>query len=188
MLGGKDTSVERAVMAGDSHQTARLAELLEPSIVALGFDVVQLRLIGAGGQRTLQLMAERRDAGEMSVYDCAKLSRAVSAILDVDDPLEGTYLLEVSSPGIDRPLTRQADYERFAGREAKVELKRMIAGQRRFRGRLLGSADRLVRLAVANGREGEKVVELPFADIAEAKLLMTDALLAEALKKRKIEK
>ncbi len=187
MLGGKDTSVERVEMAGDSHQTARLTELLEPSIVALGYDLVQLRLAGAGRQRTLQLLAERNDANEMTVDDCAKLSRAVSTILDVEDPLEGNYLLEVGSPGIDRPLTRRADFERFAGQEIKVELRRMVAGQRRFKGRLLGLADRLVRVSVANGRDGEKIVELPFDDIDKAKLVMSDASIAEALKKRKRE-
>lgn len=186
-MGGGDTGVEQAVKAKDSRPTASLDGLLRPSAEAMGFDLVQLRLMGSSKQRTLRVMAERLDGGDMTIDHCAELSRAISAILDVDDPIQGAYLLEVGSPGIDRPLVRPGDYQRFAGHEAKIELGRMIAGQRRFRGRVLGLSGDLVRLAVATGQGGEKVVELPFDEIVEAKLVMTDALIAEVLKKRKTE-
>jgi ribosome maturation factor RimP len=121
----------------------------------------------------LQVMAERMDERPMGVDDCTEVTHTVSALLDVADPIEHTYLLEVSSPGIDRPLVRREDYERFQGHEAKLELTAPIEGRRRFRGKLLGiEADR-VRLNL-----GAEVVELPLARIQSAKLVLTDELLA----------
>ncbi len=137
------------------------------------------------GRRTLQVLADHVDGGEMTVDDCTRISRAVSALLDVEDPIREAYDLEVSSPGIDRPLVRLKDFERFAGFDAKLQMKRLIAGQRRFRGRLLGSRGERILLAVATPQGGEQTVELPFVDLERAKLVMSDALLAAALKKRK---
>lgn len=121
----------------------------------------------------LQIMAERNDDAAMTVDDCAALSRAISAVLDVDDPIASAYTLEISSPGIDRPLVRLTDYDRFAGFEARIELARMIDGRRRFQGRLIGTAGEDVRIDVAGVEVG-----LPFADIQRAKLVLTDELLA----------
>src|SRR3546814_4228364 len=117
---------------------ARIEEIVAPSLADLGYDLVRVSLTGAAARMTLQVMAERRDGAGMTVEDCAAISRAVSALLDVEDPIRGAYVLEVSSPGIDRPLTRARDYERFAGYEAKVELRRTMDGRRRYRGRLMG--------------------------------------------------
>src|SRR5882724_9472987 len=151
---------------------AAIEAMIAPTLDAMGYALVRLRF--TGGRQTLQVMAERRDGGGMTVDDCAELSRTISALLDVEDPLPGAYLLEVSSPGIDRPLVRPADYERFAGHEADIETARPIAGRKRFRGRLGGLAESGVRLELA---EGEAVV-VPLADIHRAKLVLTDALLA----------
>jgi ribosome maturation factor RimP len=118
-------------------------------------------------------MVERRDERAMTVDDCAEVSRAISAVLDVEDPIAGAHVLEVSSPGIDRPLVRLADFERFAGFEAKIETERPVAERRRFTGRLLGTAVDRVRLRTDVGD-----VELPHAEIVRAKLLLTDELIA----------
>ncbi len=154
---------------------AAIEAMIAPTLDAMGYALVRLRFTG-GGRQTLQVMAERRDGAGMTVDDCAELSRTISALLDVEDPLPGAYLLEVSSPGIDRPLVRPADYERFAGHEAAIETTRPIAGRKRFHGRIGGLAESGVRLELA---EGEAVV-VPLADIHRAKLVLTDALLAQA--------
>jgi ribosome maturation factor RimP len=140
----------------------------------MGYRLVRVALTGAR-RATLQVMAERRDAVPMTVEDCAEISRSVSALLDVADPIAGAYMLEVSSPGIDRPLVRPEDYDRFAGFEARIELSEPLDGRKRFRGRLLGRAGECVRLA---GDAGE--ARLPIAAIARAKLVLTDDLLALA--------
>jgi ribosome maturation factor RimP len=150
----------------------RIENLVRPTVESLGYCLVRVQIEGRQRLR-LQIMAERIDAEPMAVDDCARLSHAVSAILDVEDPIHSAYTLEVSSPGIDRPLTRLADYDRFAGFEARVELARPIDGRRRFRGRLLGTNDAIVRLVV----EGADV-DVPFADIQRAKLVLSDELLA----------
>jgi ribosome maturation factor RimP len=152
----------------------RIAELVRPTIEALGYALVRVEVMGRDRLR-LQIMAERLDEQAMTVDDCAWISQGVSAVLDVEDPIASTYTLEVSSPGIDRPLVTLADYVRFAGFEARIETARPIDGRRRFRGRLLGADDGTVRLAV----EGA-AVELPFADIQRGKLVLTDELLAAA--------
>lgn len=152
----------------------RIAGLVEPSLQAMGYRLV--RVLFTGGRRpTLQLMAERLDDAPMTVEDCADISRSVSAILDVADPVPVAYNLEVSSPGIDRPLVRREDYERFAGYEVKLEVGRPIEGRKRFRGRLLGLAGDNVRVTLDEG-----AVELPLAEIVRAKLLLTDELIAAA--------
>lgn len=154
--------------------TNEIARIVEPSLEAMGYRLVRVMLSGAK-RPTLQLMAERLDEAPMSVEDCAEISRQVSALLDVADPITGAYTLEISSPGIDRPLVRPEDYDRFAGFEAQLELAQPQDGRKRFRGRLLGRAAGDVRLA---GPAGE--VRLPFAAIAKAKLVLTDDLLASA--------
>lgn len=152
-----------------------LVEVISPSAAALGFELVRVQITGDKNP-TLQIMAERPD-GTMSIDDCAALSRAVSAVLDVEDRIKGHYLLEVSSPGIDRPLTRLKDFARFAGFEARFTLRNPRAGQRRFRG-VLGEI------------EGEKIlfkteseaIWVPFQDIEKAQLILTDALVTASLK------
>lgn len=153
----------------------RILALIEPSLADMGFTVVRVALSGTQ-RRRLQVMAEHADGRNMGVDDCAELSTVISALLDVEDPIDGEYLLEVSSPGIDRPLTRPADFDRFAGHEARVELSMALDGQRRFRGRLIGLDDGRdhVRLALDAGGE----VALPLASVSKAKLVLTDALLA----------
>jgi ribosome maturation factor RimP len=147
--------------------------LIAPSLEAMGYRLVRVAVTGGRSTPVLQVMAERMDERPMGVDDCTEVTHTVSALLDVADPIEHTYLLEVSSPGIDRPLVRREDYERFQGHEAKLELTAPIEGRRRFRGKLLGiEADR-VRLNL-----GAEVVELPLARIQRAKLVLTDELLA----------
>jgi ribosome maturation factor RimP len=149
-----------------------IVPLIEPSLEAMGYRLVRVAFLGAR-RATLQIMAERFDDVPMTVDDCSQISRSVSAILDVADPIADAYMLEVSSPGIDRPLTRPEDYDRFAGFEARIELGQPIDGRKRWRGRILGRADAHVRLA---GEAGE--VSLPLAGITKAKLVITDDLLA----------
>lgn len=150
----------------------RVADLIRPTVDGMGYALVRVQVLGQQRVR-LQVMAERADGRPMHVEDCALLSRAISALLDVEDPISAAYTLEVSSPGIDRPLVRLADFERFAGFEARVELRQAIAGRRRFQGRLLGVDGNTVRIAASGG-----TATLPFADIVRAKLLLTDDLLA----------
>ncbi len=153
---------------------ARVERLIAPALGEMGYDLVRVRLSGGQPPR-LQVMAERRDEAGMTVEDCTEISHVLSALLDTDDPIGDSYFLEVSSPGIDRPLTRLDDFERFSGFEAKVELQRPIDGRRRFRGRLLGIEEESVLM-----RMDSQTVVLPYADIGDAKLVMTDDLLAAA--------
>jgi ribosome maturation factor RimP len=154
----------------------RVHDIIEPAIEAMGYELV--RVHHSGGRRpVLQVMVERADRVPMNVDDCAEVSRAVSAVLDVEDPIPGEYVLEVSSPGIDRPLTRLADFERFAGFEAKVETEAPVEGRKRFRGRLDGVAENRVRLLVDAGGTMQTVA-LPFGTIRRARLVLTDDLIA----------
>lgn len=146
----------------------------------MGYALVRVRIIGAGTP-VLQLMAERPD-GTMSIEDCEALSRAVSAALDVEDPIAGRYTLEVSSPGIDRPLTRPRDFETWAGHLAKIEMQTPVEGRKRFRGVLDGYADDEIRIAVEiEGFSEPQVIGLPFADVHDAKLVLTDDLIKQSL-------
>ena len=158
----------------------RLAAIVAPTIEGLGFELVRLRLMG-GKRATLQIMAERPEGG-IEVDDCARISRAVSAVLDVEDPISGEYVLEVSSPGIDRPLTRLKDFERYEGYEAKLETEELIDGRRRFKGTLVGVEDGEVLLEIPEGTIG-----LQFDWLTDAKLVLTDALIAESLAARKAQ-
>lgn len=157
--------------------------LIAPSLADIGYEVVRVMTIGAE-HATLQIMAERLDEDKMTVEDCASISRTVSAIFDVEDPIIGAYTLEVSSPGLDRPLVRKKDFERYSGLEAKIELYQALNGQRRYSGMLAGYADGVVTIVTENG-----VTNLPFEEIDKAKLIITDDLLAagsaEAAKQRR---
>jgi ribosome maturation factor RimP len=159
----------------------RLASIVTPTIEGLGFELVRLRLM-SGRRNVLQIMADRPDGG-IEVDDCAKISRAVSAVLDVEDPISGEYVLEVSSPGIDRPLTRLKDFEAFAGHEAKLETHEMIDGRRRFKGVLQGVEDGEILVEIAE----DTVIGLDFDMLSDAKLVLTDALIAESLAGRKAQ-
>jgi len=152
--------------------TSKIEAMIAPSLEAMGYRVVRVAVTG-GRRPTLQVMAERADDQAMRVEDCTEVSRMVSALLDVADPIAGAYLLEVSSPGIDRPLVRPEDFARFAGFEAKVELNAPVDGRKRFRGRLLGVEGDQLRLLV-----DALPVALPIAAVARAKLVLTDELLA----------
>jgi len=157
---------------------SEIERAIAPSLEAMGYAVVRVKLMGSR-RPTLQIMAERRDGVAMHVDDCADISRAVSALLDVADPIGGAYTLEVSSPGIDRPLTHAADFERFAGDPVVVDAGRPIDGRRRFKGILLGLADEAVRLAV-----GDDEVVIPLSEIKAARLAPNDVV-AAASEKRK---
>jgi ribosome maturation factor RimP len=158
--------------------TNEIARLIEPSLEAMGYRLVRLMQTGGLRRPTLQIMAERRDDAPMTVEDCAEISRSVSALLDVADPIADAYLLEVSSPGIDRPLVRPEDYDRFAGFDARIELDEPLDGRKRFKGKLLGRDGEAVRLAAENGE-----VRLPLSVIARAKLVLTNELIAHAQQK-----
>lgn len=161
---------------------SRLAEIVAPVIEDMGFELVRLRLQG-GKTHTLQIMAERPEGG-IEVDECADISNAVSAVLDVEDPLNDSYVLEVGSPGIDRPLTRLKDFGTFEGYDAKIETSELIDGQKRFRGILAGVEDQEVLINIEQGGEVQ-TVGLQFDWLADAKLVLTDELIAEMLKQRK---
>ncbi|RIY00791.1 ribosome maturation factor RimP [Aureimonas flava] len=160
---------------------ARIATLLEPVIEQLGFRLVRVRVSALNGT-TLQIMAERPD-GSMSVEDCEAVSRGISPVLDVEDPMDRAYHLEISSPGIDRPLVRAGDFRAWAGQLMKLETTRLLAGRKRFRGRILEVSDTGFRLERDGAAAGEEpVVEIPFDALAEARLILTDELIAASLK------
>ena len=151
--------------------TGRIEQIITPSVEAMGYELVRVQL--TGGQRmVLQVMAERADSAPMTVEDCADISRAISAVLDVEDPIKSAYTLEVSSPGIDRPLTRLKDFERFAGFEAKLETRLAVDGRKRFKGMLKGVEDGLVSIETEQG-----AARLEFDNILRAKLVLTDELI-----------
>ena len=178
MSGEKDRRLKREV--GVAEEVARL---VEPLLESMGFRLVRVRMAG----RDLQIMCERPD-GTLTIDDCVDISRAVSPLLDVEDPIRGSYNLEISSPGIARPLVRPEDFERHAGHEAKIEMITPIDGRKRFRGVLEGFDEETdeVRLFIpaeeAGGEKGDEdvLIGLPFSDIETAKLVMTDALMEAA--------
>jgi ribosome maturation factor RimP len=161
-------------MRGKTAEDLGLLELLDPVAEAAGYAIVRLRLMGGEHVRRLQIMAERQVDGDMNVEDCARLSRAISEIMDAADPISGEYTLEVSSPGVDRPLTRLKDFVDYEGYEARIELDRLAEGRKRFKGVLAGVEDDQVAVDL----EGEDETALiPFAWIIEAKLVLTDQLM-----------
>ena len=167
-------------MRGKTAEDLRLLELLEPVAEAAGYEIVRLRLMAGKAQRRLQIMAETPD-GEMVVEDCARLSRAISAVMDAADPISGEYVLEVSSPGVDRPLTRLKDFAEYEGFEARLELDRLAEGRKRFKGVLAGVEND----SVAIDLEGEDHTALvPFAWLVEAKLVLTDDLMKRGAAQR----
>ncbi len=151
---------------------SRIQNLIEPTVGDLGFEIVRVRISGKK-QISMQVMVEQKDGQGMTVDDCATISRAISALLDVEDPVKGAFTLEVSSPGIDRPLVRMGDFDRFQGFQAKIETNRPFNGRRRFKGRLLGVEGESVRIMI-DGQE----MKLPHPDIQRAKLVLTDDLVA----------
>jgi len=159
----------------------RIAAIINPTIEGMGFELVRVQVTGESRPR-LQIMAEPIDGRNMDVEDCASLSRAISAVLDVEDPISSAFTLEVSSPGIDRPLTRAKDFDRWKGYEARVEMEHAVSGRKRFSGKLLGlstekpNEGELIKIEV----EGE-VYELPFEDLDRAKLLLSDDLIKASM-------
>jgi ribosome maturation factor RimP len=167
----------------ESGLAAALAELVEPALGDLGFRLVRVEVSGRDG-KTVQIMAERAD-GTMTVDDCETVSRQLSPMLDAHDVVEGSYRLEVSSPGIDRPLVRPEDFETWAGHEAKIELREPVDGRKRFRGRLEGLEDDEVRIEVELEPGAPVVLGLPVALVASARLVLSDALIRAALSRAK---
>nr|WP_282569190.1 ribosome maturation factor RimP [Aliiroseovarius sp. S1339] len=160
----------------------RLADIVDPVIEGMGFELVRLRLMG-GNTPTLQIMAERPEGG-IEVDECADISTAVSAILDVEDPIDDNYTLEVGSPGIDRPLTRLKDFDIWNGYVAKIETSELIDGRKRFKGVLAGVEGNEILIEIEN--KGETVtIGLDFDWLSEAKLVLTDDLIREVLRQRK---
>jgi len=166
----------------ESGVAAEIAALVEPALGDLGFRLVRVTISGHNGT-TVQIMAERPD-GTITVEDCADISRQLSPLLDAHDPIASRYSLEISSPGIDRPLVRVSDFAAWAGHEAKVEMRELVAGRKRFRGTLKGLAGDAVRLEVPADQGGPEV-SLPVGLIAEARLVLTDALIRETLRRAK---
>ena len=165
-------------------RAARIAVLAEPVLADLGYRLVRVRISGSAGC-TVQIMAERPD-GTLAIEDCEAASRALSPVLDVADPIDGAYRLEISSPGIDRPLVRRSDFERYAGHLAHIEMLALVDGRKRFRGELLGTDGDCARLRRNDGGDVEnREVLLRIEDMSEARLLLTDALISESLRRSK---
>ena len=181
----RSTEVERSEFVSEPRlitepgRAARVAALAEPVLAGLGFRLVRVRISGFAGC-TVQIMAERPD-GTMTIEDCEAVSRALSPVFDVADLIEGSYRLEISSPGIDRPLVRRSDFDRYAGHVAQVEMQTPIDGRRRFRGELNGTDGEYARIRC----DAASDTLLRIDDMMEAKLVLTDALISEALHKSK---
>ena len=174
-------------MRGKTQEDIGLVELLDPVAESVGYEIVRLRLMGGAEQRRLQIMAERPlredgTGGDMNVEDCARLSRAISEIMDAADPIAGEYTLEVSSPGVDRPLTRLKDFDTYAGLEIRIELDRVAEGRKRFKGELAGVEDGQVGLNLEG--EDDTTVYFPFEWIVDAKLVLNDELMKRGAQQR----
>jgi ribosome maturation factor RimP len=182
---GGSTNLEDAGFAEEPRlitepgRAARVAALAEPVLASLGFRLVRVRISGFAGC-TVQIMAERPD-GTMNIDDCEAVSRALSPVFDVAEPIEGSYRLEISSPGIDRPLVRRSDFDRYAGHVAQIEMQVSIDGRKRFRGELHGTDGECARIRSDDSND----ILLRIDDMAEARLVLTDALVAESLRKSK---
>ncbi len=174
-------SLDEPRLIAEPGRAARVAALAEPVLAGLGYRLVRVRITGFAGC-TVQIMAERPD-GTMSIDDCEAASRALSPVLDVADPIEGAYRLEISSPGIDRPLVRRSDFDRYAGHIAKIEMQVPIDGRKRFRGTLVGTDGDHARLRMDEAEQPEILLRID--EMMEAKLVLTDALVAESLRRGK---
>ena len=184
MNGLADQQADDRRMIVENGVAARVAELIEPAIEDLGFRLVRVRVSGLNGC-TVQIMAERPD-GTMSVDDCESVSRAISPLLDLEDPVERAYHLEISSPGIDRPLVRPSDFTRWADYDVKIETKLPVHGRKRFKGVILGAAEGAVVIERDDaGKDDEPRVAIPLVDISEARLVLTDELIRESLRRDK---
>src|SRR5215470_9974263 len=173
-------------LIAETGTAARVAALAEPVLAELGYRLVRVRISGADGC-TVQVMAERPD-GTLQIEDCEAASRALSPVLDAEDPVERAYRLEISSPGLDRPLVRRSDFERYARHVVKIEMTMPVDGRKRFRGLLLGMQGDAVRVQSEDGKPDQPAeLLLPVDDMAEAKLVLTDALVTEALRRAKAE-
>jgi len=172
------------IIIGEAPEAARLRALMAPTAADMGFEIVRVRFQGGEHRRTLQVMAERAD-GTMNIDGCTELSRALSAVLDVEDPIDAAYDLEVSSPGIDRPLTRPKDFERYAGFDAKLETTTQIDGRRRFKGVLEGvDGDEILLRVQLEGKSEPEVLGFAFGLVHDAKLVLTDELIRHDLAQR----
>ncbi len=179
----RDVGAESERFIRETGLASDIAALVEPTLEDLGYRLVRVLILGGDGP-TVQIMAER-PSGTFTIEDCETVSRQVSPLLDAHDPLTGSYRLEVSSPGIDRPLVRPSDFEDWAGHEAKVELKELVDGRKRFRGMLEGFEDGEVRMTVTLDQIGTTAVGFPVALVADAKLVLTDELVRDALRRAK---
>ncbi len=162
---------------------SRIAAIAAPVLIDLGFRLVRVRVSGLDGC-TVQIMAERPD-GTMAIEECEAVSRAISPVLDVADPIERAYRLEISSPGLDRPLVRRSDFERHIGKVVKIELAVALEGRRRYRGNLVGVDDIAACIRIEDRPDGGAEVQLPFDDMTDARLVLTDDLIAAALRRGK---
>lgn len=169
-------------MRGKTQEDRELLDLLDPVAEAAGYEIVRLRMMGGTQRRRLQVMAERPEDGEMSVEDCARLARALSEVLDAADPVPGEYLLEVSSPGIDRPLTRLKDFETYEGLEARIELDRLADNRKRFKGELAGIEGDNIAINMEDDPDNTALV--PFAWVIDAKLVLSDELMKRGAEAR----
>jgi ribosome maturation factor RimP len=165
--------------------SARVASIAEPVIEQLGYRLVRVKVSGSEGC-TVQIMAERPD-GTMAVEDCETISRALSPVLDLADPIERAYRLEISSPGIDRPLVRKSDFDRYAGHLVKIETEIPVNGRKRFRGQLLGTEGEAARIHADDAKDEPEIL-LPIGEMSDAKLVLTDELVTQALRREKAAK
>ena len=180
-----DAALNEPRLVRETGLSARIAAIVEPTLAGLGYRLVRVKVSGRDGM-TVQVMAERPD-GSFTIEDCEASSRTLSPVLDVEDPVPGGYRLELSSPGIDRPLVRTSDFARAAGHEAKIEMEVPIEGRKRFRGEILGVEGDHAKLRFT-GPDGEpQTVSLAISEMGEARLVLTDALVAESLKRGKAE-
>ncbi|MCK9914133.1 ribosome maturation factor RimP [Microbacteriaceae bacterium K1510] len=167
--------------------SSRVANIAEPVLEQLGYRLVRVRVSG-GESSTVQIMAERPD-GTLTIDDCEDISRALSPVFDVADPIEKAYRLEISSPGIDRPLVRKSDFDRYSGHLVRIEMEVPVGGRKRFRGHLNGTEGEMAKLHRDDAREGDEAdVLLAIGDMSEAKLVLTDELVTEALRREKAAK
>jgi ribosome maturation factor RimP len=170
-------------LVAETGVAARVAAIASPVLAGLGFRLVRVRVSGLDGC-TVQIMAERPD-GSMAIEECEEVSRALSPVLDAADPIERAYRLEISSPGLDRPLVRRSDFQRHIGDVVKIELAVALNGRRRFRGHLAGADDTTARIRIEDSADGEAEVQLPYDDMTDAKLVLTDELITAALRRSK---